>query len=225
MAQSLGLTDLLKGMISAFGGDVTNQSGGEGELLEGLINAIAGFSPGGAGNTIVRAFPFAFDTPNILTGAALYTPTVGDILLDAWVEIDTAWNGTTPKGDFGIFTDPLVGTTGWLLSDLGTPLLMTDSDNTGNLGGLLIGPSRQATSEGVDVLDQYTGVNLNVVPAATALTQAKPLLFTQRVVPSKFFAAYPVQVVVSQDGTNTGADPGSTQGAAVLYLVTATPTI
>jgi hypothetical protein len=42
-------------------------------------------------------------------------------------------------------------------------------------------------------------------------------------VPAKFTAADPIKVCVSQDGTNTGADPASTQGAGVLYLVTATP--
>jgi hypothetical protein len=49
----------------------------------------------------VLAFPFAFDTPDLLTGAAVYTPTIGAVLLDAWVEIDIAWDGTTPLCDVG----------------------------------------------------------------------------------------------------------------------------
>lgn len=58
-------------------------------------------SPGGSvpGVSIVRRFPFAFDTASLTTGAPLYTPTVNDILIDGWVEIVTAWDGTTPQGD------------------------------------------------------------------------------------------------------------------------------
>ena len=55
------------------------------------------------GDVVVRQFPFAFDTPNLLTGADLYNPTIGDLLLAGWIEIVTPWDGTTPKGDFGSF--------------------------------------------------------------------------------------------------------------------------
>jgi hypothetical protein len=81
---------------------------------------LSGHTAGGAGATVVRAFPFAFDAAGLATGLALYTPTAGDKLLDAWLEIDTVWNGTTPLADVGV----LSGGTGWLkyqLLDMTTP--------------------------------------------------------------------------------------------------------
>ena len=68
----------------------------------------AGFGAvGGAGqpgDVTLRHFPFAYNTPSLDTGAALYIPTVGDLLLQAWISVGTAWNGTTPKGVVGLFT-------------------------------------------------------------------------------------------------------------------------
>jgi hypothetical protein len=151
------------------------------------------------GAPVVRAFPFAFDSPNILTGHAVYTPTVGDILLDAWIEIDTAWNGTTPLGDFGEF----VGTAQGLFAGGNGPTGLTT----------MSGPDTNLV--GVGYLAGNNGESL------AALSAAGSAGF--RVAPGKFTTVDPIKVVVSQDGTNTGADPGSTQGAAVLYLVTATP--
>ena len=45
-----------------------------------------------------------------------------------------------------------------------------------------------------------------------------------RILPFKWISNVDFQVWVSQDGTPGGADPDSTQGSAILYLVTATPT-
>jgi len=68
----------------------------------------AGFGAvGGAGQPGVitmRAFPFAYDTAGIFTGAALYTPTVGDLLVQSFMLVSTAWDGTTPSGTVGLFT-------------------------------------------------------------------------------------------------------------------------
>ena len=163
-----------------------------------------------AGTSIVRAFPFAFNSPGILTGHTVYTPTVGDILLDAWIEIDTAWNGTTPKGDFGDF--PAVKY-GWFsgFSYDGNPIDMTKVD-TLNSDSTILAQNTNA-GDGIPV----TLSAMNVTYAASVTTVGT------RLVPGKFTTADPIKVCVSQDGTNTGANPGSTQGAAVLYLVTATP--
>lgn len=153
-----------------------------------------------AGASIVRKFPFAFDTPNLLTGAALYTPTAGDILLNAWIQIDTVWNGTTPKGDIGTFTGDVEFTGGGgLFGSLdGGPLAMTLAD-----------------------VSEYDPGYLSPDPDGTrnpGLVQG-----VSRIAPGKIMTADPIKVCVSQDGTNIGADPGSSQGSAVLYLVTATP--
>lgn len=51
---------------------------------------------------VVRGpFSFTFDTPGLEDGIEFYTPTVGDVLLDVWVMMDTLFDGTTPKGSVG----------------------------------------------------------------------------------------------------------------------------
>ena len=174
-----------------------------------------------AGVAIVRKFPFAFDTPNILTGAALYTPTVGDVLLDAWMEIDTAWNGTTPQGDLSTFD----GTAGGLFFNTlpgSSAVDMTLANVHGFGGGLLTGGSVTRLSDAVMLANVVSSLRLAVSPALE-FKDANQLNPGNSVLPVKFTNANPVKVVVSQDGTIVGADPGSTHGAAVLYLVTATP--
>jgi len=155
----------------------------------------------------VLKFPFAYNTPNLLTGAAVYTPTAGDLLLDAWVEVDTAWNGTTPLCDYGTF----VANSGWLAQgaqgafDIGAADAQNAFFATG--GNLLSGSP-------VPSDDLYASAHQG--PANT--------YGAQRALPAKFVAATAVKVCVSQDGKDNGADPGSTQGAAILYLVVCTPT-
>jgi hypothetical protein len=157
------------------------------------------------GVLITHKAPFAFDSPGLSTGFAVtfndgYTPAIGDIVHDLWVEIDTAWDGTTPKGDFGTL---LPGPTGFLQS-FGNPSMdMTNPDEDGAVqGGWLIGfavPSDLASG---------------------SFNPSSPVLYRWK---QKVTAANPIKVVVSQDGTTTGGDPGSTQGSATLYLVTSTP--
>lgn len=164
----------------------------EGMLGTALAEAVAGVP-------VVRAFPFDFDTPNILTGAALYTPTVGDLLLDAWIEVVEEWNGTTPKGDVGTFDGT---TTGWFQSAGGATALtgMTGEDMPLSGDGYVAG---------------NTGTTLAVL--------SEPGTASFRVAPGKFTTVDPVKVVVSQDGLSGGANPGATQGSAILYLITCTP--
>lgn len=55
-------------------------------------------------------FPFAFNTVTSAIWASAgapvigYQPNVGDLILEAWFETDTLWNGTTPKADVGTFS-------------------------------------------------------------------------------------------------------------------------
>jgi len=163
---------------------------------------------GGAGSPVVRKFPFVFDTPGILTGAALYTPTLGDILLDAWIEVDTAWNGTTPTGDVGTFVSASFGM--WV--NVGGGVDMSRADSTFDTAGPLFGVSPSLVSFGTNDIGQSAAAVAGHGPG-TGIRQ----------VPAKFTSADPIKVCVSQDGSNAGLDPGSTQGAAVLYLVTVTP--
>lgn len=168
------------------------------------ITPVVGGAP--AGVAIVRAFPFAFDTPDLLTGAAVYTPTIGDVLLDAWVEIVEPWDGTTPKGDFGRFTG---GITRGFFYVVWTSLDMSSVDDTTSLQGM--------SAQNGNAL-KTSGLVLASALSAVVNQPAGP-----RYVPAKFTTADPIKVVVSADGGTAGDDPGATQGSAILYLVTATP--
>jgi hypothetical protein len=141
-----------------------------------MARTSGGGGSGGAGGQTVRKFPFAYNTPSLDTEAALYTPTIGDILYDGWIEVDTAWNGTTPKGDI-VIQGAIVG----LFYNAAEPLDMTSADatvDTGMLSSGGSGPSLQATNN---------------------FSAGAPT----RNVPAKFVTADPVCVVVSQDGTVT----------------------
>lgn len=232
-------------------------------------------APGGAGagTPVVRKFPFAFDTPDLLTGAPLYTPTIGDILLDGWVEIGTAWNGTTPKGDFGEFAgsvhyglyletsnvsidmshaddDADSPSYGYLLSYYNQPLSLVSIYSTLALTNafnesvdanvetqMLFGTDPptdppEITTIPTVFLDVSTGLVYQwggsawTSPGESGFTQFLNGVITRRntrTVPGKFISDNPIKMCVSQNGHNNGADPGSTQGEGILYLVTATP--
>lgn len=150
------------------------------------------------GVLVVRGpFAFAYNTAGLAAGVAFYTPTIGDILHDVWVEIDTAWNGTTPKCDVGTF----VGRTSGLFSFAGGVIDMTAADGDHGGTGLLVGtgaaPNGEAAGSG------FAGI---------------------RGVPALVVAANPLKVAVSEDGTAGGTDPGASQGAGKTYVVTSTPT-
>lgn len=179
--------------------------------------------PGGPSGGVLRHFPFTYQSPNIATGFAVYTPTVGDELLDAWIEVDTAWNGTTPQADigFGIASHQgLFGTT-WGPVDLSTGADTTfDSSflqniNSGN------GPLSLANALRSAILGLHATGGASPFPlsAVNGIVMDGAL----RNVPGKFVAANPLKVWVTQNGQNNGAATGATQGAAVLYIVTATP--
>ena len=191
---------------------VREQVGGEWVTTYGESGG-GGSTPGAA---VVRGpFSFAYDTPNLNAGVAFYTPTVGDILLDAWVEVTTAWDGTTPLGDVGAFNPDAYG---WFANCAG-PLDMTKADST-VIGGL---------DGNVDLM-QLSGLNdLGSVPYVNQVSGAGPSLEVIsppdgfRYCPARFTSANPLKVVVSQDGTAGGTAPGASQGAAKIYIVTATP--
>lgn len=159
-------------------------------------------APPPAGTPVVRKFPFSFDTPDLLTGAEIYTPTVGDILLDAWLEIVEVWDGTTPKADIGLFNGPPEEAFGLFAVTAGTggvlDLTLSDQEDPGNVGYLM---------------------NFSVSDLAGSSANN-----SIRVAPGKFTTTDPIKVIATTNGRLDGEDPESTQGSAILYLVTVTPT-
>jgi hypothetical protein len=208
------------GPIKVFASDVGLDPpiGGNDNVQAAL--AAAGVPPG---VSIVRKFPFAFNDAGLAAGKTIYVPTIGDILHECWVQIDTAWNGTTPFGDVGTF----VGLNSGFFSGIGpAPLDMTQADAVQTGNGTLVGasgPSAATLAAIVDALQLVgTGGGLNPT-GLSSLASLTSLAPAGRLFPCEFSTADPIKVCVSQTGQAGGADPGATQGAGFVYLVTATP--
>lgn len=166
-------------------------------LYSGVGNILVNKPPIGPLPRIVGPITVNYNDAGLTTGVTLYTPVVGEILMDAWVEVDTEWNGTTPTGDIGTF----VGYSGGLYGAY-------------NIGALAMG-SKDTESYGAGLLVNDSSNNFSLSEVST--------LAGYRLGPSKFTATNPLKFVVSQDGLSGGADPGASQGVAKVYLVIATP--
>lgn len=162
---------------------------------------MGGGGGGAAGAPVVRG-PYAVgfaDAAALANGVAVYTPKVGEVLLDAWFTVATAFNAAaladlsqytgsgSPNGLWGWWAAPSLGTA-----------------DTLNLGG---GPPGAATPHNVSLatLAAFSWANGG------------------RIVPAVFTTTDPLLVVVSQDSTKGGSATNATAGAAGLYIVTASP--
>lgn len=159
-------------------------------------------APGGGsqpGAAVVRGpFSFAFDTPGLAAGVAVYVPTVNDVLLDLWIEIDTAFDGTTPKADVSQYTGSAIPF--GLFSNFASPIDLNAADSIDRGGG----PVTAASATALSLVQSGAQVG-------------------NRQAPARFVSADPILLVVSQDGQKDGTPIDSAAGAARLYLVTATP--
>lgn len=160
-----------------------------------------------AGAAIVHAHPFTFDTPGLATGTDVYLPKVGDIWLDAWVEVDTAWDGATPAFDVGYYAQ------GYGVFGAGVlPVSLANADYQG-LTNLLTGAGAIAAGY--------------VSPVTLTSLATKQANFVAgggyRYLPGKWTSDDALAIWVTSTGYPGGADPGATMGAATLYMVTATP--
>jgi hypothetical protein len=156
------------------------------------------------GGAIVTHYPFTYQTTGLMvpgTGYGFFTPTVGDVLLDATIIFNTSFNGTSPGFDFG----PTV-TTGLFASinNAGPSAGFADSV----LGG---GYLRQGQTSFITDLR-----SVQAQLAGAGISQP-------RVVPGQFTNAQQWKMWVTSNSKSTGANPGSTQGAGTLILVTSTP--
>ncbi len=181
------------------------------ELVDGEWVTTVGSGGGGGGSTpgaarVLGPFPFAFDTAGINNGHTIWTPAVGDILLDAWISVVTAFDGSTPMGDIGTFTGGQ--SYGWLASNNAAADLTYADGNSGGIDKAILAQSGAPAVDGV-----------------FQMTLAGATYSSGRQLPGSFISASPIQVVVSQDGTKGGTASGGTQGAGNVYLVIATPSL
>lgn len=149
------------------------------------------------GDEVIHKFDFAFNTPGLTTGVTVLTPTAGDILVDCWVEIDTAFNGTTPKIDVSDFGS---GNTGWFVAQAGAiDATVADSLPAGSTS--LVASPLASTKPSV--------------LSASAIANA-----VERGMPGRFVNSNPIKLVCTQNGQKGGAATGATQGSGTVYFLT-----
>lgn len=139
--------------------------------------------------------PFNHATPGLTGGHAVYTPKKGQVLLDAWVEVDVAWQGGAQALlDLGTFA----GTPEGLFSSAGLQFDLANGDIESYGRGML-----------------YNANNPSL--AGAGITNGG----TARIAPLRFTTTDPFKVVVSQNGKVGGDNPGSTQGSGKVFLLVA----
>jgi len=138
------------------------------------------YAPPTPGAPIIRAFPFDHTTDQ----TSFYTPQSGEILLNAWIEIEGAWDGTTPTADL-FMSDSAVG---WF-GTLGWPVNASIADSDSNFTQLL---SNMMTNASLDLATAQAY-------STTSGSSAPPMRF----VPAKFNGTDSVEIVVSLDGKKT----------------------
>lgn len=167
-----------------------------------------------AGGVTIHKAPFAYNTAGLAAGIVApftdgYVPAVGDLLLDVWVKVITAWDGTTPLFDCGnddVSDGNLFGSNG-----LGTPLDMTKADGTDwGLGAAFLSGTATIAAGGAPSL------------LSLAYSLGNTANNTNRALPAEVATTDPFKLWVSTTG-RPGTAPGATQGSAVLYISTATP--
>lgn len=163
-------------------------------FLTPSVGAGSSSPPAGYDDMTIHSLDFAYNTADLNNGLTIFTPAVDDILLDVWVEVTTAFNGTTPKWDVGTFVGGNAGilddTTGLAIGDL-----VPDSEGSSNAG----------------LLNNGSGSNyaLSNVSGVTGV----------RGVPARFTATNPFKIVVSQNGAKGGTAIGGSTGAATVYAL------
>jgi hypothetical protein len=160
--------------------------------------------------------PIAYNAAGLATGYPIYTPTIGDILLDFWMIVDTVWDGTTPQGDVGWASDAST-TFGARYFAAWWQLIYPDSpDFSGN-----------------QILNAYNNPSIDgAIGTGVTLTASQRDAFCvstgdqiNRIIPFVFLTTDPLLMFVT-DGVpdvRNGTDPGSSQGAGRVMLLVATP--
>lgn len=194
-----------------------------GGVLVGQPVDLAPIQVGALGGPVVRSFQIAFDDVGLNAGKTIYVPTAGDLLLDAWVQVDEAWDSAPAYVDIGTAVGSGVGIFGLLAA---APLDASQPDLVMPGSGLLIGvcgPDALVKTALLSIPGEFeTAVGLNPQPIGLA-AGATSLGAFGRTFPGAFPNATPIKAWVSANGVAGGADPASTQGSATIYLVTATP--
>lgn len=152
--------------------------------------------------TRLYKYDFVYNTANIATGVAVYTPAAGDVLLDAWILVTTAFNAAF-KADIGTFDGETVGVFG---DPLGSALDLTGAANTFD-----------HISFPKTITEFYP---FNLVARMVAVSSSAENGYNPA---GTFLTTDPLKIVGNQTGAVGGAATGATVGAATLYFIIATP--
>lgn len=145
-------------------------------------------------------YDFNYATPNLDTGVTVYTPGVTTVLLDAWVDRTSPWDGTTPRFDIGDDSIDLTQN-GWF-TQAWNPLNLASNLAAANWG-----------------LSQGSLSSVAIAYAMYNDAGGEGSVVHQRVINGS------ISICVSQNGLAGGAPSGGTSGTASLYLHVATPTL
>ncbi len=173
-----------------------------GATVTDLGGGVAGVAISGGGSAGVVAhgpFTIAHNTAGLAAGIPTFTPAAGDLLLDAFFVIDTAFDGTTPSADFG------ANASGGIFNNFATTVLLDDTADA-PFAGLIYTTSPKHSLRDT-VIDNAAAGGTDMAYRATWL----------------FETAAPLLVWASQNGTQGGTAINSTVGSARLYIITATP--
>ena len=150
--------------------------------------------------TVYKSAAINYNSANLRTGITIFTPAIGDVLLDALIQIDTAFDGTTPATDIAQWTLLANGSGGWF--------------GAAGSGGVSLVGLADKSYQG----DQFISGDDD---ATQSLSQRSS--DGARIVPGYFASVDPVQIIVTQDGLKNGAAIGGTAGQLHVYLVVAKP--
>lgn len=204
-------------MCSKYGGDLV--------VIGGMNDAVP---PGG--NVSILTFGMNYNNfglGGLDTGVAIYQPNYGDLILDGWVDVINAWNGTTPSGDIGVFGSGV----GWFKTmDNNFAIDMTQH----NVSITGFGADTRPAAGTLRDASAMRGYLPDGIVAGSAPTDVPPLnLFIESGTPVQDWPSYfptgpyattdPILFCVSRDGTTSGGDPGATQGDADIHLMVVSP--
>lgn len=160
------------------------------------LNPFATLADVGGGAEVIGPFAVAYNDAGLLTGKALFTPTIGTQVLRIWASVSTAWNGAAALADVGQFTS---GDGGWVAA---------------------LAPYSPASW---DMQQPDTALG-GETDAATYANGSHVLLGTyDSAAAVRINRADPVEIVVTQTGLPGGDSSGASQGAANIYALVQYP--
>ncbi len=188
-------------------------------LIDGKWKYVTADESGGGGSqpgaVRVLAFPFDFSmAADLAVGVPVWTPAVGDILLDAWIETDDADVWSTDTGsvlaDIGIVDSGSFVSSGFFNRFVGTVDLSSATWSDGDAAAWL------SYAQGAGTAPPVLGLAAVAVMSALSFNTFRSPL-------TVFKDVAPLSLVVSGDGTPSGGAADVTAGASTLYIAVCTP--